>query len=663
MSTTRTLSLLSSAFVAGCLVAARPWPANAQADPAAAPASQPQPPAVVGRIAIIQGTVSFRTADEQQWQPATLNYPLTSGDALWTEPQALAEIQVAASAVWLNGGTELDVNALDDHSMATTEPQGELFLHLRNRAQGQSYRVTTPRGVVTLNQDGRYDIVAGDTEHPTTVSVVEGAAQVTANNLTLQIGTDQTGTINGTETFQGSVGPLAQDAFLARMEAREQRALKTAQVRPPAIVNGMTGCQTLSSYGTWTANPQYGAVWYPEVGADWTPYQDGSWDYVAPWGWTWVSAELWGFAPFHYGRWSRIDGRWAWVPGAYNQNAAAALAVYAPALVSFFTLGSGEVGWVPLAPGEAYYPPYRADDRYLRALNRFDVRDAAALRRDEQHEPAALGRLANRGAAIVVPAAVVTDSRPVRDAAHRLQGEQMGEAHPLPGREPIRPTLATAGITPRVAREERLEGEARRIALAPGPRIERPRVTDAHRLPPLRPANIPPVAPGTEARRPGEAERHPAEAAPAGGLPALREPNARPGGRFTAGPGAPPPLREHGVAPAGGRSQPTVAPGATLPVPRPPRHEAMIQPGPRPGAPPPAVRRVLPPVMTPRFAPPQPRVRAGPIVVRPAVPPIRVAPPRLHFAPPARVFAPPPSHAAAAPPHPALLGAPLLGRP
>ena len=631
---TRTILSLSSALVAGCLALAGPAPARAQST-AATPdtAGQAPPPTVVGRIAFVQGTVSFHTADQQQWQPATLNYPLTSGDALWTEPQALAEIQVAASAVWMNGGSELDVNTLDEHTMAATEAQGELYLHLRNLPEGQRYTVTTPRGVVTLSKDGRYDIVAGDTEHPTTVTVVDGAAQVTGADLSLQVAADQTATISGTANFQGNVGALAQDAFLASMETREQQRLKTAQVAPPAVVSGMTGSQTLSSYGTWGSSPQYGAVWYPQVGADWAPYQDGSWNYVAPWGWTWMSAEPWGFAPFHYGRWAEIDGRWAWVPGGYAPPGEAGLAVYAPALVTFFGLGSGELGWVPLAPGEPYYPPYRADDRYLRALNRFDVRDVAALRRDERREEAALDRLANRRAAVVVPAAVLTDSRAVREAAHRLEERRLAEAHPLIGRDPARPTLATAGVTPRIAREEHLEDEARRIALAPGPRIEAPAGRPERRLPALREANIPtPAAPAIEQRRAGEAERRPAELAPA--LPTLRGPNARPGAPVAV---APPP-REREAPVAGVPGQPPVfVPG----VPAPPRHEARVQPGPRP-EPAPAVRPAVPRVITPRFAPP-PRERAAPIAVRPMAPsvPHFAPPPQVHFAPAVPRFAPP----------------------
>ena len=94
------------------------------------------------------------------------------------------------------------------------------------------------------------------------------------------------------------------------------------------------------------------------------PYREGSWAYVAPWGWTWVDSAPWGFAPFHYGRWAEIGGRWGWVPG----GAVGAPPVYAPALVTFLGVGAvvgvgigaalaaGRIGWFPLGPREAFHP-------------------------------------------------------------------------------------------------------------------------------------------------------------------------------------------------------------------------------------------------------------------------------------------------------------------
>ena len=57
---------------------------------------------------------------------------------------------------------------------------------------------------------------------------------------------------------------------------------------------------------------------------------------VGGWGPTWVDYAPWGYAPFHYGRWAYIGGRWGWCPGSY-----VARPLWAPALVGW----DGGSGW------------------------------------------------------------------------------------------------------------------------------------------------------------------------------------------------------------------------------------------------------------------------------------------------------------------------------
>ena len=43
------------------------------------------PPGRVARLSYMEGAVSFEPAGESDWSQASLNYPLTTGDRLWTE--------------------------------------------------------------------------------------------------------------------------------------------------------------------------------------------------------------------------------------------------------------------------------------------------------------------------------------------------------------------------------------------------------------------------------------------------------------------------------------------------------------------------------------------------------------------------------------------------
>jgi hypothetical protein len=97
----------------------------------------------------------------------------------------------------------------------------------------------------------------------------------------------------------------------------------------------------LEPYGDWIQTDEYGYVYHPREAENvrWRPYTQGHWVYTDA-GWTWISDEPFGWATYHYGRWTRIRGAgWVWVPG--NE--------WAPAWVSW-RKGGQYVGWAPLPP-------------------------------------------------------------------------------------------------------------------------------------------------------------------------------------------------------------------------------------------------------------------------------------------------------------------------
>ncbi len=97
----------------------------------------------------------------------------------------------------------------------------------------------------------------------------------------------------------------------------------------------------LEPYGAWRQSETYGYVFQPREARarNWRPYTNGRWTYTDA-GWTWISDEPFGWATYHYGRWTRMnDIGWVWVPGEE----------WAPAWVSWRT-GGDHVGWAPLPP-------------------------------------------------------------------------------------------------------------------------------------------------------------------------------------------------------------------------------------------------------------------------------------------------------------------------
>src|SRR5258708_28981280 len=57
--------------------------------------AQSAPPGRIGRLAYINGPVSFHDEDQTQWAPAIVNRPLSTGDSLWTEPNARSEASIS----------------------------------------------------------------------------------------------------------------------------------------------------------------------------------------------------------------------------------------------------------------------------------------------------------------------------------------------------------------------------------------------------------------------------------------------------------------------------------------------------------------------------------------------------------------------------------------
>ncbi|WP_205880465.1 DUF6600 domain-containing protein, partial [Lichenicoccus roseus] len=423
------------------------------------------------RLARLDGTVSTHGPGGTQWTPAILNFPLTSGDALWTEPPAQADVEIGQDLLTLAAHTELDLDTLDNLNAVAGEPQGALFVDLRGVQPGETWTFNTPRGAVQIAADGQYEILAGDAATATRVVIVRGAAQFTSGALVLRGGAGQMLVASGNDTLQGDVEALGTpDAFLAAMLARTD----PSPLPIPQAAIGMTGADQLGGYGSWQSDPQYGEAWYPQVDPDWAPYGDGSWSFVEPWGWTWVDAEPWGFAPFHYGRWFRSGGRWGWSPGTYDHSGYRP--TYAPALVDFLAVGAGaglaagaltaallaghgRVGWVPLGPHEFYQPAYHTSASYLGRLNH-----GGGWHRPSWDDAQGGTGFVNRTALVVAPAtAILRSSRigSLRGPAPR-QGPVAGSGSIRTLRDglPLKPGPETRGLS---------LPAARRIGLASGP--------------------------------------------------------------------------------------------------------------------------------------------------------------------------------------------------
>ena len=385
--------------------------------------AQQAPPARVGRVSFVSGNLAFHTAGQTEWSAAEVNYPVATGASLWTDADSRAEIRIAPDTIDMASNTELDLGELDERVTRLGVPQGRIYLHLRRLDQGQSFEIDIPRGAVQLLQPGYYDIDAGSQDQPTRVSVFDGSARFVGGGTDIAVKAGDVAVLNGLNPLTATFERAVADAFVEWCRSRDYDEKRLAT--PYHVSPNMTGYVELDEHGRWDSAPGYGEVWYPNVPPGWAPYTNGRWVWVAPWGWTWVDAEPWGFAPCHYGRWAVIGESWGWVPGTFDPSP-----VYAPALVAFLG-GPGvglyvsgavgpQVGWFPLAPGEAYWPSYTADPSYIRNINRGSVGNidnTQMMRNVMLPAQIANAQFANRRFATVVPQHVFASAGNVGTAA------------------------------------------------------------------------------------------------------------------------------------------------------------------------------------------------------------------------------------------------------
>ena len=312
-----------------------------------ASAQTPDPPGRVGRLNYVNGPVSYAPGGLNQWAQATLNYPLTTGTALWTDQNGRAELHIGSTAIRMDETTELDILNLDDQATQLRVAQGTVDISLYQLDAGERFEVATPSASVALVRPGHYRFEADD--NGVRVIVWKGQVDVATSTYTFSIYSGQAAMV--LDASYQMVAMPAVDEFSRWSLGRHTEEERAFQVTAPYVPPAMTGYEDLPRYGAWRTVGGYGNAWFPRVHSGWAPYRDGRWVWISPWGWTWVDNAPWGFAPFHYGRWVVIGAVWAWIPGPVVVRP-----VFAPALVVFIVIGEAIV-WFPLAPHEVYVPP------------------------------------------------------------------------------------------------------------------------------------------------------------------------------------------------------------------------------------------------------------------------------------------------------------------
>ncbi|HET9266754.1 MAG TPA: DUF6600 domain-containing protein, partial [Vicinamibacterales bacterium] len=406
------------------------------------------PPSRVARLGYMTGAVSLSPAGEADWVVASINRPLTTGDRVWADAGARAEIQVGGALMRLDGSTGLSVLNLDDRMVQLQLTQGVMNVRVRRLDANQAFEIDTPNLAFAVRKPGDYRIDVDPDGNATTIVVRNGQGEVYGESASYVVDSRQAYRFTGTglRDYQVVNAPRIDefDRWAGDRDRIYDNSPSARYVSPDVV-----GYQDLDAHGAWRVDATYGNVWTPNrVDAGWAPYRDGHWAWVDPWGWTWVDDAPWGFAVSHYGRWANLGGTWGWIPGPVRSRA-----YYAPALVVFvggdnfqIALSGGNVGgigWFPLGPREVYRPWYPVSRGYFDNVNTSNtIVNTTVINNYYNNTNVTNVTYANRqvpGAVIAVPTTAFVQSQPVSRMAIRVTHEQMAAA-PVVAVAPVAPT-------------------------------------------------------------------------------------------------------------------------------------------------------------------------------------------------------------------------------
>jgi len=432
---------------------------------AAGIAAAQDPPSMAGRLSYVQGSVSFQPGGIDEWVPATVNRPLTTGDQIFSNEGSHAEIHIPGAVLRLGSRTAFQFLNLDDQNVQARLSEGPLIIRVSDLDTG-NLEIDTPNLAFTINAPGEYRIDTYPDTYQTYVTVRDGEGQVLGNGGSFTLHPREQAVVSGQDQdaryqIYEAPGLDAFDQWSMDRDRQYSRATYARYVSPYVV-----GAEDLDDNGDWRAYPEYGNVWIPRaVPAGWAPYQFGHWAWIDPWGWTWVDDAPWGFAPFHYGRWAYFDGTWGWVPGPV-----AVRPVYAPALVAWFggsgfsigvSFGGGPaIGWFPLGPRDVYIPAYRATPTYVSRVNITNttvinnVTVTNVYNNYLQRGTVSVNNYSYRtvpGAVAVVPQTALVSARPVQDVVTRVAPSQVANVVAVRPAPPVAPEVASVLGRPVVA--------------------------------------------------------------------------------------------------------------------------------------------------------------------------------------------------------------------
>src|ERR1700685_116244 len=161
--------------------------------------AQDDPPTRVARLNYINGNVSMEPAGVDDWAPAPVNRPFTTGDYIYTDDGAQAELHMDVAVMRMGAQTSFGFLNLGDQVVQIKLTEGDLYIRIRNFSSGQVFEVDTPNGAVTLLDNGVYRFRVDPNGAWSYAVVRDGQAQVTGGGQAFLLNSNESANISGTD--------------------------------------------------------------------------------------------------------------------------------------------------------------------------------------------------------------------------------------------------------------------------------------------------------------------------------------------------------------------------------------------------------------------------------------------------------------------------------
>src|SRR6202007_217333 len=151
----------------------------------------------VARLAYTSGNVSFNPSGTDDWVAAVVNRPMTTGDKLWSDDGARAELHLGYAVIRLSDHTGFSFLNLTDQITQLRLTEGTLNIRVRRLGDDETFEVDNPNLAFSILRPGSYRVNVNEAGDATMVAVRDGQGEATGGGSAYTVHASEEGVFSG----------------------------------------------------------------------------------------------------------------------------------------------------------------------------------------------------------------------------------------------------------------------------------------------------------------------------------------------------------------------------------------------------------------------------------------------------------------------------------